>query len=215
MTVRTVTLLTVIIVTMPLSARAANDIEVGDVIIDAPTICCLGFSVPIIAGDDDYDATGMIEFRQVGSTAWSRGLDLLRVRPEYTSTETTPGRYGLPVPAEQFAGSLFGLNPGTDYEVRISIEDPDGGSRVQNVAATTRDLPRTDPAEPRHVAVATDVELNNAIAAAQPGDVIKLAAGIYDGPITIDASGTLSNPIIVRGESTDTVTMRQAAPPMA
>jgi len=189
------------------ASHAADSIGVGDVQADPPTICCLGFSVPIITGDDDYDAVAMIEFRRVGVASWSSGLPLLRVRPELTSEETPPSQYGLPFPTEQFAGSLFRLESGTEYEVRITVTDPDGGSRAQTTMATTRDEPRTNPAVPRQVAVSTTSELSNALDTAQPGDIIQLDSGTYTGPITINNSGTLDNPIVVRGDSADTVTI--------
>lgn len=189
------------------ASYAADSIDVGDVHVDSPTICCLGFSVPIINGDDDYDAVAMIEFRRVGVASWSSGLPLLRVRPELTSEETPPSQYGLPFPKEQFAGSLFRLESGTEYEIRITVTDPDGGSRAQTIMATTRDTPRANPAVPRQVTVSTTSELNNALGVAQPGDVIRLDSGTYTGPITINNSGTLDNPIVVRGDSADTVTI--------
>ncbi len=188
------------------SAIAIDSIQVEDVIIDSPTICCLGFSVPV-SGDDDYDAVASIEFREAETGSWATGLPLLRVRPEFTSQETTPGQYGLPNPAEQFAGSLFGLAEDTAYEVRITVTDPDGGDRVQMITVTTRSLPRSDPLMPRIVSVANTSELNSAISTAQAGDVIELAAGTYSEPITISADGTEANPIIVRGASAESVTI--------
>ena len=152
------------------SATAIDSIQVEDVITDSPTICCLGFSVQV-SGDDDYDAVASIEFREAETGSWATGLPLLRVRREFTSQETTPGQYGLPDPAEQFAGSLFGLAEDTAYEVRITVTDPDGGDRVQTITATTRSLPRSDPLMPRFVSVANTSELNSAISTAQAGDV--------------------------------------------
>jgi hypothetical protein len=125
------------------AAYAANNVVVGDVRIDTPTVCCLGFSVPV-TGDDNFNAGGTIEYRVSGTTSWQQGLPLLRVRPEYTSGESPPGAYGLPVPEAQFAGSLFHLQPGTTYDVRITVTDPEGGDRVQTVTTTTRALPLTD-----------------------------------------------------------------------
>ena len=188
------------------AAFAANDIVVGDVIIDPPTLCCLGFSVPI-TGDDNYDATAAIEFRLSASGSWQDGLPLLRVRPELTSRETPPSQYGLPTPEPQFAGSLFDLEPGTSYEVRITVSDPDGGGRVQTVSTLTRELPRINPDVPRFVAVSTTAELNDAIGQAQAGDVIELTAGNYSGPVTISTDGTASNPVVIRGASVDAVTI--------
>ena len=185
---------------------AADGIQVGDVIVDSPTICCLGFSVPV-SGDDDYDAVATIEYRESGNGGWSQGLPLLRVHPELTSGETPPSTYGLPVPAEQFAGSVFGLSPATAYDVRISVTDPDGGDRTQTVVVTTRQLPLANPATPRLVPVENSSELSNALSTAQAGDVIELAAGTYPGAITLNANGTPTNPIIIRGASADTVTI--------
>jgi len=191
---------------LPRTALAQDSVTVDDVITDPPTPCCLGFSVPV-SGDDDYDAVAGIEYRETGTTPWSEGLPLLRVRPELTSDESPPSRYGLPVPAAQFAGSLFGLNAATSYDVRISVTDPDGGSRQQTVVAVTGRLPGDDPATPRYVPVSDAAELSAALATAQPGDVIEVAAGTYAGAITVDADGTVDNPIIIRGASADSVTI--------
>ena len=60
------------------TADAVDNIQVGDVITDSPTICCLGFSVPV-SGDDNYDAVAAIEYRLAGTSTWSQGLPLLRV----------------------------------------------------------------------------------------------------------------------------------------
>lgn len=199
--------LSVILVGAGGAARAQDAISVGDVIVDPPTICCLGFAVPIESGDNNYNATATIEYRASGASLWSQGLPLLRVRPELTSGETPPSQYGLPYPAEQFAGSLFGLESNTGYDVRITVSDPDGGDRVQTVTAVTRDVPPDEPAVPRHVPVSSSAALSNALASAQAGDVIEIAAGNYSGPLTITASGTLSNPIVVRGENRDGVTI--------
>lgn len=199
-------LLAALSLTLPGAVLAADPVIVSDVIVDPPTLCCLGFSVPI-SGDDNDNATATIEYRQAGTSTWFDGLPLLRVRPELTSGETPPGTYGLPVPDTQFAGSLFGLAPATDYDVRLSVSDPDGGDRVQNVAVSTRAMPVDDPTSPRVVAVASLAELYAAIGTAQAGDVIELAAGTYAGPVTIDVDGTVDNPIIIRGASADTVTI--------
>lgn len=186
-------------------ANAADPVQVADAVIDAPTLCCLGFSVPV-TGDDDYDASATIEYRRPGGP-WSSGLPMLRVRPEYTSQESTPGDYGFPNPRAQFAGSIFNLQPATTYEIRISVTDPDGGDRVQSLDVTTRRVPRSVPDAARTVVVSNTPDLNSAVAAAQPGDVIELQSGNYNGPITIANDGTVNNPIIIRGVSRDTVTI--------
>jgi hypothetical protein len=49
------------------------------------------------------------------------------------------------------------------------------------------------------VNVATDAEFGTALAAAQAGDTIRLAAGTYSSDQTIDAIGTPSSPILIEG----------------
>ncbi|MEO1202769.1 MAG: chondroitinase-B domain-containing protein [Pseudomonadota bacterium] len=186
-------------------ASAADAITVGDVVIDPSTVCCLGFSVPV-SGDDNDNAVATIEYRATGTTTWREGLPLLRVRPELTSQETPPSTYGLSRPVEQFAGSVLRLSPGASYDIRIRVTDPDGGDRDQVVVATTRSLPLDEPATPRFVAVSDSAELDAALGAAAPGDVIELAGGTYDS-FTVSADGTAENPIIIRGASADAVTI--------
>lgn len=180
-------------------AGAANAIQPGTLAADPSTACCLGVYLPILAGDDDRDATATLRYRPQGSLAWQTGLPLLRVRPEQTSTETTPGSYGLPTPAAQFAGSVFGLAPGTSYEVEVTVSDPDGGGGIQSLTVATVPVPGAGPALPNTIAVASDAGLAAALAAAQPGDVILLAPGTYHGPLTLARSGTVANPIVIRG----------------
>ena len=181
-------------------AVAQSSIDVGDVVIDPPTISTLGFSVPILNGDDNYNATTAVSYRQSGTTAWRVALPLLRVRPEMISLETPPEDSGFPRPGEQFAGSIFHLEPDSAYDVQIDVSDPDGGSRTQVVQTATRKMTRSQPVTPRTVAVTSPAELDSALQSASPGDVITLASGSYAGRFDlISRDGTEENPIIIRG----------------
>ena len=62
-------------------------------------------------------------------------------------------------------------------------------------------VPKDDPDSPRMVEVSNTSALRSALQSARPGDVIFLRNGRYDGPLEISASGTIDNPIIIRGES--------------
>jgi hypothetical protein len=55
----------------------------------------------------------------------------------------------------------------------------------------------------RDVRVTTEAELRAAVGAAQPGDIITLADGTYalNGKLSCTATGTASQPIVVRGET--------------
>lgn len=187
------------------NAVAQVSIDVGDVVIDPATVSSLGFSVPIVSGDDNYSATTGVSFREAGAPTWSPALPFMRVRPETIGTEDPPENFGLPRPGEQFAGSIFNLLPDTDYEVRIAVTDADGGNRTQIVNARTRRVPRSMPVTARTVNVATTAELQSALNGAVAGDVIVLASGTYAGGFDLfGRDGTADNPIVIRGQDRNT-----------
>ena len=130
-----------------------------------------------------------------GTTA----LPLLRVHPEVVSGRTVPA---------QFAGSIFDLKPATLYEIELHAVDPDGAvDQTLSVMATTRPVPRAEPANAHAKSVSDAAGLKAALSAAQPGDVITLANGTYAGPFEVQASGTENDPIVVRGESEEGVVL--------
>ena len=155
---------------------------------DRPTIRALGVQV-VISDDDNRDASASVRVRESGGQ-WRDGLPLFRVHPETV---------GIAVP-EQLAGSVFDLEPGTEYEIELHFTDPDGLDETQTVMATTRSVPRAEPANPNEVAVSDAGSLSAALGSAAPGDVITLAAGTYSGTFQIQASGTADDPIVIRGE---------------
>lgn len=178
------------IVTTAAPARAADDLQILETVLDRPTVVTLGVQV-LIAGDDDRDAAIELRYRVMGEAAWQVGAPLFRVRPEVVN---------LQVP-QQFAGSVFDLRPDTTYELELHARDPDGLDETWTVTASTRPVPG-DPAAPKVVQVSDAGGLGDALGAAQPGDVIELAAGTYGGTWSIEASGTADDPIVIRGAST-------------
>jgi len=110
---------------LPTVCHAAKPKEL---VVEPPTLRCAGFHWEI-TGDHNGDASATIEFRKAGDVVWRKGLDFMRVG----------------VGGHEFvAGSLFGLEPGTDYEARLTLVDPDGveGEAVQIVVFTTRREPQ-------------------------------------------------------------------------
>lgn len=174
--------------------------NVGELVADPATAHSLNVFVPLLSGDRDYDATVQVYVRESGGDEWSRALDLLRIRPELFSTS-----HGVAKPAEGFAGSVFGLEPDTAYEIRLEIADPDGlaGPATLSAQLHTAALPSIDPVSARQVPVSDMAGLQAVAGAAQPGDVILLQPGLYQGRLTIDASGTEDNPIVIRGLDRD------------
>ncbi|UQA58305.1 chondroitinase-B domain-containing protein [Polyangium aurulentum] len=185
------------VIAAPSAARAAETLSVVEVKVDRPTHHVLGLQV-LIADDDDRDATISIRYREEGAGAWRNAMPLLRAWPDTVS---------LPI-AQQFAGSIFDLEPGKNYEIELHMLDPDGVDETQTVIAKTREIPRFEPQTPNAVAVSDAAGLAAALAAAKPGDVITLADGTYAGSFfAVNASGTAENPIVVRGASQNGVVL--------
>ncbi len=177
----------------PIRARGDDVLHPGAVNLDRPTLVTLGVQL-LIAGDDNHDARVGIRYRPLGATDWKTAMNLFRVHPESVVGRTVP---------EQFAGSVFDLEPATTYEVELHATDPDGPvDQTLTVEATTRPVP-ADPVHPSAKSVSDAAGLQAALDAAQPGDVITLADGIYRGSFEITASGTAADPIVIRGQDED------------
>ena len=141
------------------TAMAANKVTALDIEIVPPTIISGGVDWKIF-GDDNRNAVAKIEYRKLGSGQWKKGMDLFRLQredmnayPGGNATEPMSGRGGkgalmhrpllvYDVP-NMFSGSLFHLEPGTEYEVRVTMTDPDGvqGKAVQTARFKTRKVP--------------------------------------------------------------------------
>lgn len=191
-----------------LSAQVAT--TPGSIVDEVPTHNCLGFRW-LITGDTDLDCTVAVEYRPAGTAVWLPAQPMLRVEPASVSGNTFD-------PGNLLAGSVLGLTPDTDYEVRLTLSDPDGGSSVQTRSLRTRAVP-SDPAAPtlKYVAPGSGggagtqgspyLGLAAAQAAASAGDVFVLQAGTYSIPSTFvfNKNGTAGNPIVWRGVDAATV----------
>ena len=121
-----------------LSLQAANKVTAGEFIAERPTLISLGFEWHI-DGDDNHNAAVSVFYRKKGQHAWKEGLPLLRLDHERINENSL--QYIVP---NMFAGSIFDLEPGTDYECRLVLADPDGvdGKAENIVAVHTRPEPK-------------------------------------------------------------------------
>jgi len=121
-----------------LSLPAANKVTAGEFIAERPTLISLGFELHI-DGDDNHNAAVSVFYRKKGQQAWKEGLPLLRLDHERINENSL--QYIVP---NMFAGSIFDLEPGTDYECRLVLADPDGvdGKAENIVAVHTRPEPK-------------------------------------------------------------------------
>ena len=123
-----------------------------------------------IQGDDNLNGIVKIQYREKGTGAWRQAMPLRRV----PAGEMIGLRNLLFKWDNKHSGSIFNLKPDTDYEIKLNLEDPDGGSSEKSVTARTRPEP---------------VPGRNA-------EIIEIKPGEYDTLKTI--SGTSQKPVVYR-----------------
>ncbi|WP_205665219.1 right-handed parallel beta-helix repeat-containing protein [Caldimonas tepidiphila] len=171
------------------AAAAGGDASrAGEVTLPHPTLEHLSIEWAV-AGDADLDGVVAVRFRPAGSGSWRQGMALRRVPAGSNAGFAWEGRH---------SGSLFGLEPGTRYEIELTLHDPDGGSAVRTVEARTRALPA--PMRGAPVRTVSPSNLAAALAAAQPGDILELGAGRYPG-FVIARSGSAGRPLVIRSRA--------------
>jgi hypothetical protein len=152
-----------------------------------------------IDGDDNGNCAVTLEYRKLGDTAWKPAQPMLRVEHGVWTHGEDPGNL--------LAGSLFFLQPGTSYEARLTLADPDGGADQRVVPFTTRVEPQATALRTRYVVPgsgggsgsASDPYrgLATADAAAQPGDLFLVQRGVYHEVFAPGHDGTATNPIVI------------------
>jgi parallel beta-helix repeat protein len=172
------------------------------------TFHAMGVVVTVAATDDpDGDAAAVVEYRAGGE----------------------PYRIGFPlsrVGNTRFVGSLFWLDPGTAYDVRVTFSDPDGdpldGVTVTGTASTRAEITIPAPSRSYYVSPggsgtacteAAPCSLAEGINQAQPGEAVVLHGGIYyQDEIPLPRSGTSGAPIVIRGYDGETAILDGADP---
>ena len=127
------------------SCWAADKATAKEFITEPATLLSLGFDWHI-DGDDNRNATVAVYYRKKGEQTWKEGLPLLRIGNERINENSL--HYIVP---NGFAGSIFDLEPATEYECRFVMSDPDGvEGRTENIVTfRTRFEPK--PATGGHV----------------------------------------------------------------
>jgi hypothetical protein len=131
----------------PFASYAADGTIPGDFWVEPPTLASLGFEWRI-SGDDNRNATVEVSYRKVGERGWRKALPLMRLDGELVMgglpRDGGPNHFNHYVAPNMFAGSILGLAPGTTYEARFILTDPDGvqGEAVHIVTVQTRAEPQ-------------------------------------------------------------------------
>jgi hypothetical protein len=189
----------------PSPARAAATLELYG------TFHSMGVLVTLAAGDDpDRDASASVAYRIGGNGPYRPGFPLSRV----SNT--------------RFVGSLFWLDPGTAYDVRVTFSDPDGalhGVSVAGTASTRTEITIPAPNNSYYVSPggggtacnpASPCSLIQGLSQALPGDEVVLHGGIYyQEGISLPRSGTSGAPIVIRSYEGETATLDGADPDSA
>src|SRR5690606_22734369 len=126
-----------------------------------------------------------------------QGPPLVRIPEGNSGQRTTPTFYW----PNKHSGSIFDLEPATEYEIRLRLSDPDGGSAERTVRATTRAVPR--PAPGATVRQANPRTFRKIVAEAAPGDIVQLTPGYY-GEFEALRDGEPGKPIVLRGDTSHT-----------
>src|ERR1700685_1063274 len=117
---------------------AADKVTSQNFYVEPPTLISLGFEWQI-DGDDNRNASVAVSWRKKGEQAWHEGLPLLRIGNERLNENALQF-----VTPNMLAGSIFDLEPGTEYECKFALSDPGGVSgKSQNVVTIkTRSEPK-------------------------------------------------------------------------
>lgn len=157
----------------------------GEVASPHPTILNLAIEWQI-TGDANLNGAVAVRYRAVGEQGWRQAMPLRRV-PSGESRRTRPiFRW-----ENKHSGSIFDLRPDTEYEIGLSLSDPDGGAADQVIRARTRAVPRAGADAPVRQVSSAD------IGSAQPGEVLLLATGDY-GDVVAPRDGEPGRPIVFR-----------------
>ncbi len=130
-----------------------NAVVAGEFFTDPPTLVSLGFEWRI-SGDGNRNARVDATFRKRGEQGWRKALPLLRLQGEQVLggiPREGGAHYFSYVAPNMFAGSILDLEPGTEYECRFILSDPDGVKGKAERMVTLRTRKEPEPAAGGHV----------------------------------------------------------------
>jgi hypothetical protein len=156
-----------------------------------------------ITGDSNNNGAVTVRYRPAGSTNWKTGMALFRIPAG--SNDTGSFGSGNGQWSNKHSGSLFDLDPGTTYEIELTLTDPDGGSTTQTTTAATRPIPQA--AATATTKTVTPANFSTMLPGAAPGDILLMGAGNYPA-FTMSRSGADGKPIVLRGTAVDGVVIQ-------
>lgn len=120
--------------------------------------------------------TATCEYRTAGSGVYTTGHPLHRVNT--TGPVTPPWAGGI---EDVFAWTIFGLEPNTAYDVRVTLDDGATQQVLTLLNQTTKALPSEPGAVDRTISAgSTPAQIQTALDAALPGEHVQFENGTYD-----------------------------------
>ena len=180
----------------------------GEPVLEPPTMHSLGVHW-IVCGDDNKNARIDFSYRKMGTSEWRKAPPLWRVEKGLHKRKDGESSVQVPDDAWLFAGSALLLEGQTEYELKLTLIDPDGGGVEKLLKQSTIGEPIA-PADMKELHVvpgngggtgtASDPfkGIDAAMKAAGPGTRFLLHKGLYQGPIVINKSGQPGKPIILQ-----------------
>ena len=171
------------------------------------TINSIGITISVDPnGDPDQNAVALVEYR-TDNNPYHAGFPLSRVGPDC------------------FVGSLFWLEPGTKYDVRITFVDKDGildSTTLEGSAYTQPEIHIPKPVKSFYVSpngsgkicsIDVPCSLVSALNRAGPGDAVVLRGGVYyQGDKRLPVSGKEDAPIMIQSYASETAILDGAYP---
>ncbi len=189
---------------LPLPVLAAgNDTTTGSISL-VPTIKCIGV-VASYSGDDNGNNSAVLTYRKSGG-AWKTAHEMYVDRSD-----------------KEFRGSIFWLDDGTTYEVRVTFSDNDNVAGTNPVTGTTTTREEDPPIGTSYLYVATTGSdssgdgsqgnpwktIGKAASSVSAGDTVLVRGGTYtiSSSISVSTSGTANNYITFMPYQGESVTI--------
>ncbi|MCL2641576.1 MAG: right-handed parallel beta-helix repeat-containing protein, partial [Phycisphaerales bacterium] len=170
----------------------------------------------LVFDDAGANIQGLLKYREVGEKDWWPAFPLHRAPARPNQPVKFLGGLDNWVPhfaaygrehlsKNYFAGSIFNLKPNTQYELLLFLRDANdpryevNWARIGHLTVSTREIPEVVHLKtrlPLLIEGGGDA-LKNALENAKPGSHFFVAAGTYNGDITISANSTDENPILI------------------
>ncbi len=173
-----------------LLAAKPNMVKPGELVIEPATLISLAFGW-YIEGDENRNSAVKVKYRKKRDMEWKEALPLFRLQNEKVGNGFSSAAPNM------FAGSIFDLEPDTQYECQFDMSDPDGvrGAAHNKVTVRTRAEPKPfKGGNILHVypygyqgskEQPAFTGLGAALRIVQPGDTILVHAGVYEDDFTL------------------------------